>query len=523
LACIIFGCIFISGCGDESYRHPNPGILKIGSVQRVVTKNILYDNGLSLFSIVSHPPLLKLERQGHFSGILSDDHRFSADYTSWFFRIKDGWFWSDGKPVTAADVKFTLEFKSRHLPTRKWLLKVIKKIETTGYKEIRLDFHQPYTRLDIELTSIRIFPRHIWKDVDRPDAVESGRFYTGSGPFIIRDVDLNSGTIRFGRNPYWKGKMPLLHSYEIHLYQNLDVLSLALKRGEIDTYYKYADTFPYENLPPLESSGHLKTLTLPESGLIFLGFNLGRYPLSDARLRQAVMLAVDYEEIRRLVGRGHGLIPCRGFIPPLFKYFHPTETLSQNQTLGKTMLKNAGYVDLNSDGLVEDPKGNPVQLNLISTSSYTRLGELVSDYLKNIGINTRMQILDPATWISVKDNYKYDLIISRTTPWGMMMHAGWASGYFDNRRSGEGVLHTVGDPEFIRLCDDLLSTKIPARLQSLAVEIQNYYARKLPAIALLWKTDVIPMNLYMTGWRLDPLFGIYNLDSILNIKLNARH
>ena len=119
----------------------------------------------------------------------------------------------------------------------------------------------------------------------------------------------------------------------------------------------------------------------------------------------------------------------------------------------------------------------------------------------------------------MKDKYNYDLVVSRTSPWGMFMHANWATGYFDTRRTGEGVLHNVDDPEFLKLCDDILSTKDMEKLKEYASDIQDYYARFLPAIALYWSRTVTPYKKRYAGWSTNPLYGIYNIQNFLSLRI----
>ncbi len=506
-------------CHKQPSEKHDQFVLKIGSIHRAKSKNILYDNALGHFTMISHPPLLKLETDGRFTGILAEQFSYSNDYTIWKFKIRKNFYWSDGLPVKPEDIKFSLLYKGKHLPSRKWMGKLIKVIDIDQKGDIVCTLAKPYTRFDIEFTSVRILPRHIWKGIKNPERWESPRLYTGCGPFIIKDIDLNSGVVSMVRNPFWKGKSPQLDRIEIHMYHNPDVLSLALKRGDVDTYYKYADTFPYGNISSLRETGLYKIKKCTESGFIFLGFNLKKQPLDDHSLRQAIVYALDYQEIRKLITKGFGQIPQKGFVPPYFRFYHPTEPLVRDINKARKILEGSGYRDLNGDGILEDREKQPMKLRLVSTLIYTRLSELVKDYLNQIGIQVQLQILDPMTWIHTKDRYQYDLTISRTTPWGMMMHAGWSTGYFDYRRSGQGVLHIIDDPDYIHLCDAILSTKDPHQLKVLARKIQEYHAAHIPAVALISKTDVIPSKLNLSGWHHDPLFGIYNLSSFLRLKL----
>jgi peptide/nickel transport system substrate-binding protein len=143
---------------------------------------------------------------------------------------------------------------------------------------------------------------------------------------------------------------------------------------------------------------------------------------------------------------------------------------------------------------------------------------LIADYLSSAGIGSSVRSLELNSWAAEKDKYHYDLIISRTTPWGMLMHAGWGSGYFDSRRSGRGVLHTVDDPAFLDLCDSVLKSTDPKERRNLGKKIQDYYAEQLPAAALYWNLIITPANDRFSGWKPDPLYGIYNTDTFLSLE-----
>ena len=146
-----------------------------------------------------------------------------------------------------------------------------------------------------------------------------------------------------------------------------------------------------------------------------------------------------------------------------------------------------------------------------------RLTELVEEYLRAVGIRIAVKAVEGSTWVSLKDRYAYDLVITRSSPWGMLMHASWGSGYFDSRRTGQGVMHNVDDPEFLELCDEILATTDPAELETCAHELQDYYAEELPAIPLYWNNVVTPFNREFNGWYADPLYGIYNLENFVNV------
>ena len=164
------------------------------------------------------------------------------------------------------------------------------------------------------------------------------------------------------------------------------------------------------------------------------------------------------------------------------------------------------------------PEGSPVDISILVRSEWTRIGELMGDYLSQIGIKSTLRSADLNSWVAAKDAYEYDITVTRTTPWGMLMHANWGTGYFDSRRTGRGVLHILNDPEFLSLCDSVLATSDTEKLSRLGADVQQYYAEQLPGIVLYWNEIVTPFNKAYTGWKPDPLYGIYNVDTFTNIR-----
>ncbi len=95
----------------------------------------------------------------------------------------------------------------------------------------------------------------------------------------------------------------------------------------------------------------------------------------------------------------------------------------------------------------------------------------------------------------------------RTTPWGMIMDAGVASGYFDSRRKGGGTLANLTDPAFHDLCDRLLATTDPMQQADLQQAIQRYYAEMMPAVALCWAVNTYPVRRSWQGLTINQIEG----------------
>lgn len=499
-------------------RNDKDIVLRIGTPKNVKSANIFLDSYLSIYAHLSNPPLMRVNEKGQIVGQVAKGIHVSSGYNQWTFFIHDDLYWSDGKKVTPEDIKFTIEYTKEKSPVAGWMKRTIEKVSLGEENSVILHLKQPYTRLDVEMATYRILPKHIWQKVHDPMRYTNRGPNIGCGPFTIEKIDLNLGVILFKRNPYWRGKKPKIKRVEIHLYQNKDILSLALEKGEIDIFYDYSASFPYPSLIKIRSEERFGFMENLNMGLIFLGWNLRKKPMSDPKFRMALSYAIDFEEVIKLDALGYGRVPNRGFIPPSMEHFKATPPLEYDLDKARSLLNQAGYRDNNGDGIREDLNGKNISLSLLIRPSQVRLAELTRDYFLATGVKINIKTVDRSTWISQKDNYRYDLVITRSTPWGMLMHANWATGYFDSRRSGEGVLHTVDDPKFIKLCDELLATRNEERLKDLSFKVQEYYADNLPAIPLYWNILVTPFNKRFTGFSWDPVYGIFNLTNFLEIE-----
>ncbi len=516
-AALVTGFLSLLACGPETRDvATSEATLRIGTPDVVRSANIFADTNLSVFINISHPPLIKVDAGGRLEGLTAERYAVSDDLRVWTFTIRDDLYWSDGKKLVPEDVRFSVEYLGRHNPNMRWIRDALVESSVEEGNTVRFVFNEPYTRLDLEFASYNIFPKHIWSEIEDPMRHSEPGINVGFGPFFIERIDLDAGLVRFVRNPQWKGRRPKLDSYEIHIYKRPDVLAFALEKGDLDTFYKYASTYPYTHIDRLKKNEHYTFDRRRNMGLVFLGMNLRKPPLSDRRFREAICSAVDYEEIIRLDALGYAEVANRGFVPPAMDGFLPTEKLVYDPTRAKRLLDEGGYRDANGDGLIDGDGGN-LRLTLLVQSDWNRVAELLEDYLGAIGIATATRSVDFNTWMAEKDKYAYDLTITRTTPWGMLMHANWATGYFDSRRSGQGVLHVLDDPAFLRLSDAILSTRDAGKLRELAHQLQHYYAEELPAIALYWNETVTPFNRVFTGWAPDPLYGFYNIDTFLNL------
>ena len=517
LAFVLLLSILILGTPCQGGEESSGAVLKIGTPSVVKSASIQGDTNMGVLAHLSNPTLMKMTEDGKIAGLTAKSSEVSEDGKVWKFVINDDLYWSDGQKLTPDDVQFTFSYLRDNLPSAGWMKSTIENISVEG-DTVVFKLSKPYSRLNLEFATYPILARHIWEKIDKPTEYTNEGENVGYGPFYIAKTDLDAGVVYLQKNPYWKGQTPKFDSLEIHSFSNMDVLSLALEKGDVDAYYKYAGTYPYASIQKLKDTGNFDFVETDNIGLMFMGMNLKKEPMSDKEFRKALSYAINYSEILKLDGLRYGQVPNAGFVPPSMMDFKETAKLEYNLTQARSILDAAGYKDSNGNGILEDKSGKDIKLSFLTRNDYMRTTELVSEYLKGLGIDSEIKTVDSSTWIKQKDAGEYDLTVTRSTPWGMLMHANWGTGYFDSCRTGEGVLHVLDDPVFLKLCDDILASTSDDQLRDYAYKLQDYYAENLPAIALYWNKVETPYNKAWKGWYSDPLYGIFNVENFLSVE-----
>ena len=489
-----------------------PVVLRVGSTKPYKTTNKFGDYWYGVLSnLTTHDSLIKLGTDMKPTPWLATEWEISPDSKTFTFTIADDVKWHDGNPLTAEDVKFSLEYYRDKAPRSGWMKDVIDTVEVDGSKVI-INLKKPYGNLLTEFMTYAPIPKHIWENVDDPEKYEGADMVIGSGPFKLEEWDETARRFTFVANEdYFQGK-PNIDRLEVEVFSNMDALVMALAQGEIDVWWDYSGEFPYTYVPILLKADDIEFASATFLGVpAAMGFNLERYPMNELAFRQAVAKAIHYEQIANLVFHGYGIVPSYGFVPSTHPNFNNSiPTLAYNPEEASELLDSLGLQDTNNDGIRETAGGEDLVLTFLIRSdkpSIVRSAELVVSNLAEIGIVAELNSVDTSTWLATKDEMDYDIVFFRATPWGTMMHASHGSGYFDSRRTGAGVLHNLDAQEYLDTCDARLSTALPEEQRELDIKIQELHNEYLPGIALVWIESIYPYQTDWDNWVIDHIYG----------------
>ncbi|CAH2900146.1 MAG: ABC transporter, substrate-binding protein (cluster 5, nickel/peptides/opines) [uncultured Paraburkholderia sp.] len=247
-------------------------------------------------------------------GLLADDIRIAPDGLSTTFHINPHARFSNGDPVTAEDVKYSLDtLKSpQAAPQFMSIFGQIVRAVVVDTHTVRFEFQQRSRELPLLAGGMPVFS-HKWGM--KPDGSHipfdqlAFEKPIGSGPYLIERYD-NGRTITYRRNPdYWGAALPVrvgMYNFErivYKLYSDSVARLEAFKAGEYDALVEYvARNWVRRDVGKKFDSGELIKKVFPQhNGTGMQGFMLNtRRPLfQDVRVRKALDLAIDFQWLNR--------------------------------------------------------------------------------------------------------------------------------------------------------------------------------------------------------------------------------
>jgi peptide/nickel transport system substrate-binding protein len=493
--------------------------LVVGTTDQISDTNIM-DKGFNNYRWeLMDCGLVKFDSDGEIIPALATSWE-TDELKKWKFHLRDNALWHDGVPVTSEDIKFTIEYMKKKGPAAGAVYGDIQSVEIPDNRTVVIDLKNPDYNFLTTIGVLQPLPEHIFSKVDDPAKFNDKMAAIGCGPFVFESFDSASGVLTCKAfDKFWNGK-PAINTIEFKIFKNPDTMILALEKGEVDAIYTYGMGIAYYYVPQLLKKDDIKILQKKDASITnVLWINTAKEPYNNAKLRQALSYAIDYEELKNLFTAGYGTIPDAGFVTDATLYYKETRKLSYDVSRSKSMLEDAGFKDMDGDGIREAPNGTKFEPELMVKSSnpeHVRAAEMVKKYFSNVGINAMIRPVDKNTFGDTMDVRKtFDMALSGTTVWGMNMGVGYGAGYIDTRYYGWSM---VSDSKYQSIVDQLKLTQDTDKREDLAAEIQDYYAEELPQIALYSMDVIVPINTDYEGWEYNVFYGLMNYDTFFNLN-----
>jgi peptide/nickel transport system substrate-binding protein len=354
---------------------------------------------------------------------LAESWEGSEDGRTWTYKLRNGLKWSDGEPLTAEDIAWTVN-TSRD---EEWInhSATTVNLDAKATDDTTLVIKSKVPDPKLPTMDAYILPKHIWGEMDTD---ERGKYDAldgvGSGPFVLEKFEKGQFA-RFKANPnYWGGR-PAVDKVVLRKYNNPDAMVAALKTGELDA----AQDIPGAAFDQLENDENIQTVEGNQGSMSEVAINGGDglkkpHPaLLDIKVRQAIGHAIDKKTLVERVQNGHAtpaetlsVSPDTSWTPEI-----PAEQVFDfDLDKARQMLEDAGYRDTDGDGIREMPGGGqPLNFKYMVRSdgeTGPEIAEFVTGWLREIGIATTKKVEDDSQLTTTIGKGDYDMFAWGWTP-----------------------------------------------------------------------------------------------------------
>ncbi len=389
----------------------------------------------SLLEPIGEPPYTK-------KGLAAKDYpTISEDKLSYTFELRENVTFSDGTPLTVADVVFSLKAIMNPevlAPNMRSYFEDVVAVTTEGDYQVTFKLGKPYFKNDITVGMyLNIIPKHFydpddfmgpvpieslidgsWKDGPHADRVKQfgehfnsgyNRKIMGSGGFILADPETDIVTqqkVVLTRSPNYWGKgidLPKGPGYvDKHVYKtinNMDAAFIELTNGNLDVHRLQALEFKEKSWEPEFLNKYLKGIRFG-SGYIFIGWNNDHKIFGDSKVRRAMSHLLNRREMidNLLFGLGE---PVDGPINPFRpEYNKNLKVYEYDPDLALDLLDEAGWTDSDDDGILDkeiDGERTKFEMEfLVNSGNQLRkdIALVFQNEAQDIGIECRVTELD---------------------------------------------------------------------------------------------------------------------------------
>ena len=381
-------------------------VLRVGLTQPWTTLNVTAGFTVSEYEIWTlQYDTLTSKAADDFETIpaLAESWEASEDGLTYTYTLREDLTWSDGEPLTADDVAWTVNTSveqgwANHIATTQNLT-----AEVIDDRTVEITSSVPDPKLP--QMDAYILPRHIWEEhATDGEAVVSYEALdgVGSGPFVLEEYREEQFVRMVANDSYWNGR-PEVDEIVFQAFTNGDAMVAALQQGDLDA----AHNVPPASVEALEDAENIEVVAGLQGGFDEIALNGGAaegqpHPaLLDIEVRRAINHAIDKQAILEDVYAGLGEVATAispSADPKWLPEIPEEEQFVYDPERANQILDEAGYEDTDGDGVREMPGGgDPLVLRHAVNSDSTvaqPIADLYAGWLDAIGIDVELSAYD---------------------------------------------------------------------------------------------------------------------------------
>jgi peptide/nickel transport system substrate-binding protein len=441
--------------------------------------------------------LVRIDRNGRFKGDLAESIERPTP-TTLVFHLRRGVRFSNGRPLTARDVKFTYDsiLAPRSVSPKRAALAQLVSLETPDDYTVVMTTAYPYApALEFAMEGIvpsgTPLPQH-----------SIAAAPPGTGPFEIASFSRDEKLVLV-RNPYRPAPPSSPRAIVFKIVPDPTVRALELAEGVCDLA---ENNIQPDVLPWLARKHGLGVERSPGTSYQYLAFNLRDSRLRDPRVRRAIAYAINRPAIVDSLLRGTARVATGMLSPESWAYDADVKTYPYDPARARRLLDEAGY---------PAGRGGMRALSFVykTTPEKRQLGEVLQAMLARVGIRLEIRTnewttfygdiqrgnfdLTSMNWVGINDpNHYYMVFDSQMTP-----PHGFNRGWYAN-------------PEMDRLVEQGARALDPAARRASYARVQQLAATDLPYVSLWWQDNVAVMSRRIAGFEPYPNGSLRSLATL---------
>ena len=323
---------------------------------------------------------------------------------------------SDGKPVTAADVLFTLEkiADEESVQFGAWFAGLDREqTKAVDDRTVRVVFKEPRVS-QLLAFNIGVLPRHVYG---------KGKFKTlsavvGNGPYVVQRRETGKSVLLARNENYWRDK-PAIDSVLFRVIADDTQALNALKRGELHVMRLNNDVWAREKDDP-KVAQRLAFYDSYQFMYNCVPWNLRDPLFAEAQVRRALAMAFDRQSVIERLYHGNARATSGPFTPDIWAYNPNVNPIEFNLEGAAALLGSAGWRDTDQDGVLDRAGKKFAFTMLIASGSSTSVAQsqIYQDALKKIGVDMTISTVDGAAFFDrvVKGDFQAALMAWTNDP-----------------------------------------------------------------------------------------------------------
>lgn len=468
----------LAGCGSKPSTTEAPKDAPLAAKQDAVIATVadlvqldpldIGDDPSSLVAQHVMEWLVNRDKDGNLVPGLASKWTTSPDGLTWTFDLRTGIKFHDGSDFNADVVKWQFDriMKDETAPARfrKQWSDVIADVKVIDPAKLAVTLKAPNAAfLDLVITTNAgmIMSK---ANFEKLGAKEAALHPVGTGPFIFKEWLPGQRAVLTANPNYW-GEKPKLSSLSFRPIPETNTQVIELETGGVHLISKIG----LEDIDRLKANKDLRVETTPAYKVRFLTMNVGRAPLNDVKVRQAINYAVDVNTIITSLVGDMGVPTDLGALP-LNSWGYPgagkLPAYKQDVAKAKALLAEAGWVAGPDGKLTKD--GKPLTLDFRSPNGRYFMDKEISEAIKNqltkVGFDVNLQVMEWAPYVANAQKANYDLTL-----------LGWNQGspdpsvFFDPlvKTGGRGNYSKYSDPQIDAWLTDAVKEQDQAKRKEL--------------------------------------------------------